>query len=297
MAGIIYYPFIGMIVMAGENYQSANVTVDSEGRQYHLRVAPGDIARYVLLPGDPARTDLISSIWDERRLIASHREFKAYTGRHLGAPISVVSTGIGSPSALIAVEELFRVGADTFIRVGTMGALSSRVKPGDLVIGVAAVRLEGASKDYVIPEYPAYANYEVVAALIEAAERRGFNYHLGVVASTDTFYLGQGRPGFRGYMTSRAARIVPDLQAAGVLGFEMESSAIMTVASLYGGRAGCVCAAIANRVTNDFVPEAGVREASIVASDAVALLHRLDRLKEREGKKWASMSMLGSIRL
>ncbi len=281
--------------MDGGELRSASVTEDEYGRQYHLRVRRGDVARYVLLPGDPERTDLISSLWDRRELIAYHREFKTYTGFYRGTRISVTSTGIGGPSAVIALEELARVGADTFIRVGTMGALRSEIKPGDLVIALGAVRLEGASKDYVVPEYPAVASYEVVLALIEAAERLRFSYHVGIIASTDTFYLGQSRPGYRGYMNSRSARLLPDLQAAGVLGFEMEAASIFTVASLYGLRAGCVCAAVANRVLNKFVPGAGVREASLVASEAVRILSRIDKAKEEAGVEWASIGVLQRI--
>ena len=273
--------------------RSASIAEDSQGRQYHIAVAPGEISRYVLLPGDPARTDLISSMWDERRLVAEHREFRTYTGTYRGVPISVTSTGIGAPSAVIAVEELLRIGADTFIRVGTMGAIRSEIEPGDLVIGTGAVRLEGASHEYVMPEYPAAASYEVVLALIEAAERLGLRYHVGVVASTDTFYLGQSRPGYRGYMTSRAAALLPDLKAAGVLGFEMEASAIFTVSSIYGARAGCVCAAIANRVTNEFRPGAGVEKAARLANEAVRVLSEMDNAKRRAGKRWFHPSLVG----
>jgi len=256
------------------------------GLQYHLRVRPGDVARYVLLPGDPERAGLISRLWDEARLVARHREYVTYTGVYRGVGVSVTSTGIGGPSAAIAVEELLSVGSDTFIRVGTMGGLRADLEPGTLVIGSGAVRLEGASRQYVMPEYPAAASYEVVAALVEAAERVGARYEVGVVASTDSFYLGQGRPGFRGYMTPRAAAIMPELREAGVLGFEMEAATIFTLAGLYGARAGCVCTVIANRETDEFTPEKGVREASLVASEAVRILASWDDAKKRAGKKW-----------
>ncbi len=262
------------------------------GLQYHLRVAPGDVARYVLLPGDPERARLIAGLWDEARHVASHREFTTYTGTYKGVRISVTSTGIGGPSAAIAVEELLSVGADTFIRVGTMGGLRAELEPGTLVIGSGAVRLEGASKQYVIPEYPAAASYEVVMALVEAAESLGVDYEVGVVASTDSFYLGQGRPGHRGYMTPRAASIIPELREAGVLGFEMEAATIFTLAGIYGARAGCVCTVIANRETDEFVPEKGVREASLVASEAVRILASWDEAKERAGKRWFYPSLL-----
>ncbi len=269
--------------------KSAAVAEDEAGRQYHIDAGPGDVARYVLLPGDPARADLIAGEWDERRLVAFHREFKTYTGIYKGVPLSVTSTGIGAPSAVIAVEELLRLGADTFIRVGTMGSIHSRIKVGDLVIGVAAARYEGASRDYAPLEYPAHAHPLVVGSLIAAAEKLGVRYHVGVVASTDTFYLGQSRPGWRGFMHSLAAKRLPILRSLGVLGFEMEASAIFTVSSLYGARAGCVCATIANRVTNEFVPSAGVADAVKVANEAARILASIDREAEERDKSWAAL--------
>lgn len=257
-----------------------------EGIQYHIQLSFGDVSRYVLLPGDPERTDIISSLWDSRELKAHHREYKTYTGLYKGVRITVTSTGIGSPSAAIAVEELLRVGADTFIRVGTMGAIQPYVSVGSIVIAVAAVRMEGTSGQYAPEGYPAYASPEVVMALIEAAESLGVDYHVGVIASTDSFYLGQGRPGYRGYMTTRASQIIPVLQEAGVLGFEMEASAIFTIASIYGARAGCACAVVANRATDEFQVDAGVEEASKVACEAVRILNEWDSLKRRAGKRW-----------
>jgi len=278
-------------VEPGERLKSAAVP-EAGGIQYHISAGPGDVARYVLLPGDPDRADLISSMWDSRRLVASHREYRTYTGSYKGVGISVTSTGIGSPSTAIAVEELLRIGADTFIRVGTMGGIHSRLAPGTLVIGSAAVRLEGTSRQYVRVEYPAAASYEVVAALVEAAESLGAPYEVGVVASTDSFYLGQGRPGYGGYMTREAAGIIPDLASAGVLGFEMEASALFTLAGIYGARAGCVCTVVANRVTDEFVVGAGVREASRVGNEAVRILAEWDAVKEREGKRWLYPGLL-----
>ena len=262
------------------------------GLQYHLQVRPGDVARYVLLPGDPGRVDVIARFMDEGRLVASHREFRTYTGRYRGVEVSVTSTGIGSPSAAIAVEELLRVGADTFIRVGTMGAIRGDVRPGTLVIGLGAVRMEGTSQQYVSRGYPALASYEVVLALLEAVESFGFRYELGIVASTDSFYLGQGRPGYKGYMTSRAARVIPDLAAAGVVGFEMEASAIFTLAGIYGARAGCICSVVANRVTDEFVVDAGVAEAARAALEAVRILAEWDEVKRRSGARWLRPSLI-----
>ena len=264
------------------------------GRLYHLGIAPGDVARYVLLPGDPARARLIAGLWDESELKASNREFTTYTGSYRGVRISVTSTGIGAPSAAIAVEELLRAGADTFIRVGTMGALRAEVRPGTLVIAPAAVRMEGTSHQYAPPGYPAYASPEVFMALVEAAESLGIPYEVGVVASTDSFYVGQGRPGYGGYMPPWSAGVIPGLREAGVIGFEMEASAIFTLASIYGARAGCVCSAIANRATDEFVAEAGVEEASRVASEAVVVLHEWDEAVRRAGKRWFHPGILRS---
>ncbi len=265
--------------------KSAEIPETEEGLQYHLMVKPGDVAPYVLLPGDPERVLRIVKYWDEAKHIASHREFVTYTGKYKGVPISATSTGIGAPSTAIVIEELLRVGAHTFIRVGTTGAVQPNIEIGDVVISIGAVRLEGASKQYVMVEYPAVAHYEVVLALIEAAETLGIRYHVGITASTDSFYTGQGRPGFKGYMQSWMKNILPDLQAARVLNFEMEAATIFTLANIYGARAGAVCAAIANRVTGEFIPGKGVDDAIRVANEAVKILYEWDKLKKAKGKK------------
>ncbi len=271
---------------------SSNNPQDGRGMQYHIQCRPGDVARYVLLPGDPERVDVISSLWDERREVAYHREFKTHTGRYMGVEISVTSTGIGSPSAIIALEELARIGADTFIRVGSTGAIQPHIGIGDIIISSAAVRLEGTSKEYVRTEYPASADYEVLLALIEAAESLGFRYHVGITASTDSFYLGQSRPGFKGYEQSFSRSIIDDLRRANVLNFEMESSAIFTVANIYGLRAGSVAIVFANRITDEFevVPQEPVAK---VANEAVRILYEWDQLKERRGKKHFYPSLVG----
>ncbi|MEM1775281.1 MAG: nucleoside phosphorylase, partial [Desulfurococcaceae archaeon] len=183
-----------------ERIKSASVPETDSGLQYHLMVKPGDVSKYVLLPGDPERVPIIAKYWDEYWHVATHREFVTYSGYYKGVFISATSTGIGAPSTAIAVEELARVGAEVFIRVGTTGALKKEIKVGDLIISTGAVRLEGTSKHYVIPEYPAVASYDVVLALIEAAETLGVRYHVGLTASSDSFYVGQERPGFKGYL-------------------------------------------------------------------------------------------------
>ena len=162
-------------------------------RQYHIQVAKGEVGRYVILPGDPKRCVKIAQYFDNPVLMADNREYVTYTGTLDGVKVSVTSTGIGGPSASIAMEELYRCGADTFVRIGTCGGMQTEIKSGDIVIATAAVRMEGTSREYAPIEYPAVANLDVTNALVEAAKEKGFIYHTGVVQSKDSFY-GQHEP-------------------------------------------------------------------------------------------------------
>jgi len=209
--------------------------------QYHIKCRKGDVARYVLLPGDPARVKVIASLWDKSNKVAENRQYVTYTGKISGVEISTTSTGIGSPSAAIAVEELARCGADTFIRVGTCGGYQRSQKIGDIAIATAAVRWEGTTRQYVPAEYPAISTPEVVMALIEAAERIGVDYHVGITKSSDSLYSGMA---FGGYEQSWMKYIESDFAKANVISAEMESSTIFTLASLFRLRAGSVCSII-----------------------------------------------------
>ena len=153
--------------------------------QYHIRCAEGDVGRYVILPGDPGRCEKIAAYFDNAEFVSQNRE---YTGTLLGEKVSVCSTGIGGPSSAIAMEELFAVGADTFIRVGTAGGINLKVHGGDVVIATAAVRQEGTAREYAPLEYPAAASFDVTQALVWAAEEMGSRFHTGVVQSKDSFY-------------------------------------------------------------------------------------------------------------
>lgn len=247
----------------------------NDAGQYHLEVEPGDVAPTVLLPGDPERVDTITAGFDDASEQAHHREYRSSTGSYEGVPVSVTSTGIGSPSAAIAVEELARVGAETLIRVGSCGAIHPDIAIGDLVISTAAVRQEGTSDEYVRSDYPAAANHEVVSALIAAAEELGHPYHVGVTASTDSFYAGQGRPGYNGFEPAGSEDRLNELQSVGVLNYEMEASAILTLASIYGLRAGAVCTVYANRVTDEFTV-VDDKQAAETASFAAVILADMD---------------------
>ena len=163
------------------------------GLQYHLQIRPGDVGRYVILPGDPKRCEKIARYFDDAKLVADSREFVTYTGYLDGEKVSVTSTGIGGPSATIAMEELVLCGADTFVRVGTCGGIDLDVKGGDIVVATGAVRMEGTSREYAPIEYPAVADLEVTNALVAAAKELGYPYHTGVVQCKDAFY-GQHEP-------------------------------------------------------------------------------------------------------
>ncbi|WP_293030366.1 nucleoside phosphorylase [Natronococcus sp.] len=250
--------------------------------QYHLEVAAEDVADTVLLPGNPERLEVIVDYWDDHEMRAHHREYRTATGSYEGTPISVTSTGIGSPSAAIAVEELARVGCDTFIRVGSCGAVQPEMDVGDLVITTGGLRQEGTSDEYVREDYPAVADYEVVSALVAAAERLGYDYHTGVTMSADSFYAGQGRPGFDGFEAAGSADLVDQLAEANVKNIEMEASAIMTLASVYGLRAGAVCTVYADRQGGEFSTE-GESRAAETATLATHLLAKMDETKREAG--------------
>lgn len=241
------------------------------------------LPRYVLTPGDPDRVTLMASQWEDARDIPFGRGYRVATGRYRDARIGAFSSGIGGPSLEVTLVQIAELGADTIIRVGTTGALREDIRPGDLVIDEAAVRLDGTSQLYVRPEFPAAASYDVTLALVEAAERLGVRYHVGVGATAASFYTGQGRPSFGGYLPAAAEAIIPELQQAGVLNLEMEAATLFTLSRIFGLRSGAVCAVVANRVTGEW-QETGVENACLLAAEAVAILAEWDRRKVESGK-------------
>ena len=250
--------------------------------QYHLDVTDDDVADSVLLPGNPDRVEKITAVWDSAERVAAHREYRTATGSYRETPISVTSTGIGGPSTAIALEELARVGADTFIRVGSCGTVDPDIAVGDLVITSGAMRQEGTSSEYIDETYPATADHEVVTALVAAAERLGHDYHVGTTLSTDSFYAGQARPGFEGYEAPGSEDLLATLKSANVANIEMEAATVLTLASLYGLRAGAVCTVYANRETGEF-ETVGESRAAETASLAVALLAEMAAVKREAG--------------
>lgn len=216
-----------------------------DGRQYHIGLKEGDVGEFVILPGDPKRCEKIAQFFENSVKVADRREFVTYTGYLDGVKVSVTSTGIGGPSAAIALEELVKVGAKTFIRVGTCGGMDINVKGGDVVVATGAIRAEGTSKEYAPIEFPAVANLDVINALVESAKKLGYNYHTGVVQCKDSFY-GQHSP----QTMPVSAELLNKWEAwkrLGCLASEMESAALFVVGSYLKVKVGSIFLVVANQ--------------------------------------------------
>lgn len=218
---------------------------EGSGKQYHTQLGVGDVGRYVILPGDPKRCEKIARHFDNARLIADSREYVTYTGTLEGVPVSVTSTGIGGPSAAIAIEELSKIGADTFIRVGTCGGMQTDVCGGDIVIANGAIRMEGTSREYAPIEYPAVPDVTVMNALITAAEKKGIRYHTGVVQCKDSFF-GQHEPEVMPVSYELQNKWEAWLRM-GCLASEMESAALFIAGSFLRVRVGSCFLVVANQ--------------------------------------------------
>lgn len=216
-----------------------------DGRQYHTGLKEGDVGRYVILPGDPKRCEKIAQFFDNPVKVADKREYITYTGYLDGEKVSVTSTGIGGPSASIALEELVKAGAQTFIRVGTCGGIDTNVKGGDIVIATGAVRAEGTSREYAPIEFPAVANLDVVNALVSSAKKLGYNYHAGVVQCKDSFY-GQHSPQTMP-VSNELLNKWEAWKRLGCLASEMESASLFVVASYLRVKIGSVFLVVANQ--------------------------------------------------
>ncbi|WP_440770121.1 nucleoside phosphorylase [Natronorubrum sp. DTA28] len=203
--------------------------------QPHLLVDDGDLTDRVLIPGDPGRVDRIASHCDEHETIAENREYKVVNATYEGQELTICSTGIGCPSAAIAVEELANVGVETFIRVGTTGALQSDIEIGDMIVATGAAKNEGTSKRYEAVEYPAVPDYDVLSALVDSAEANDEDVHVGPIASDDAYY-------------AESDEAVEDWEAAGLLSVEMEAAAVFSLARRKGLRAGAICTVDGNLV-------------------------------------------------
>ena len=251
-------------------------------KQYHIQVGEGDVGKYVILPGDPKRCAKIAAYFDDAKLVADSREYVTYTGYLDGVKVSVTSTGIGGPSASIAMEELVKCGADTFVRVGTCGGMQLDVKSSDVVIASGAIRMEGTSKEYAPIEFPAVADIDIINALRASAKELGQTFHVGVVQCKDAFY-GQHSP----ETMPVSYELLNKWEAwkkMGCLASEMESAALFIVAGKLRVRAGACFLVMANQereklgLENPVVHDTNM--AVRTAVDAVRNLIRCDKEKE-----------------
>ena len=206
------------------------------GTQFHIRVNADDVGRYVFLPGDPGRCEFIAQHFDNPRHVGMNREYNIYTGTLLGEKVSVCSTGIGGPSASIAMEELAAIGADTFIRIGTCGGIDLDVQPGDVVVATGAIRFEHTSMEYAPIEFPAVSDFDIASALKSASEELGFRTHTGIVQCKDSFY-GQHSPE-KSPVYYELLQKWESWKRLGVKASEMESAALFVVASALHVRCG-----------------------------------------------------------
>lgn len=246
----------------------------SENKEYHIGLKKGDVGKYVILPGDPGRCEKIAAYFTSPRLVAQNREYVTYTGYLSGEKVSVCSTGIGGPSAAIALEELIHIGADTFIRVGTSGGMAVNVEAGDAVIATGAIRQEGTSREYAPIEYPAVSDFNVTCALKAAAEANAIKHHVGVVHCKDSFY-GQHSP--------EAMPVAPYLKASwdawvqcGALASEMESAALFIVGGVRKAKVGSVLAVVGNQTRRELnLPDRIIHDTDYairIAIDAIKIL-------------------------
>lgn len=236
--------------------------MEVNGKQMHTAIVPGDVGRYCILPGDPGRCEKIASYFDDPHFVSQNREYVIYTGTLLGKQVSVCSTGIGGPSAAIAVEELFACGTDTFVRIGTCGGIRMDVQAGDVIIATGSVRMEGTTREYAPIEYPAVPTFEVTEALRDAARSLDFSYKTGVVQCKDSFY-GQHSPE-RSPVSGELLAKWEAWKRLGVLASEMESAALFTVGAALGARTGA-CFAV---VWNQERAKAGMPNAPLLDTDS-----------------------------
>jgi uridine phosphorylase len=204
-------------------------------KQPHLLVEEGDLNDIALIPGDPGRVDRIANLCDSSEVVAENREYKVVNAEYEGTPLTICSTGIGCPSAAIAVEELENVGVETVIRVGTTGALQEGIEIGDMIIATGAAKNEGTSKRYEDVEYPAVPDYDVLTSLVDSAEANDEAVHVGPIASDDAFY-------------AETEEYVADWEAANILSVEMEAAAVFSLTRRRGMRAGAICTVDGNLV-------------------------------------------------
>jgi uridine phosphorylase len=218
---------------------------------FHIGLTAQDVQGIdiALVPGDPGRVPRIAQHLEQTKHLGTHREFTSARGRYQGKEVLVCSTGIGGPSTAICIEELAMLGVRRFLRIGTTGAIQDRIEPGDIVVPTAAVRMDGASRHMAPIEYPAVADFRLIQKIVQGLESHNIPFHLGVTASSDTFYQGQSRQDSfkKGYVPREIAHRFEEMKALEVLSFEMEAATLFTQASTYGLSAAAVLGVLVNR--------------------------------------------------
>ncbi|MBI2974017.1 MAG: nucleoside phosphorylase [Deltaproteobacteria bacterium] len=272
--------------MAQKSSDKSKITADmpqiNEGRMYHIGLAKGEAAPFILMCGDPARVEKTASFLDEKSKPICHREYVTVTGKYKGIPVSVMATGMGPDNTEIAIVELSQiVSKPTLIRIGTSGALQPDIKIGDMVVSSGALRLENTSTCFVHEGYPAVACHEVILSLMTAAGKLNLKYHLGITATASGFYGAQGRK--TPFFTPKNTDILNELERMKILNMEMESSALFTMSSLAGFRSGTVCVVIAERTANKFIDKDTLARVEVdcikIGLGAVEILAKMDKAR------------------
>lgn len=275
-----------------------------DGRPAMTQIDPSKVGDYVILTVrdplcaydmDPAKH--IASLLDDSELIGQSGMFLSYSGYYKGAHITVVSGGSGSAEIELALYDYMEyTNASTYLRCGGSGGIGELVDPGDIVISSGVVRDEGMTKAYIPSCYPAVSNYEVVTAMVSAAERLKAKYHVGVTLSVDSDFVGGGRPSVGGYLQPWNIEKVEIYDRAGVLNGDRESAAIVTLSSLFGKRGGSICSVADNVTTGKkFTAGAGHQDAVQLTLEGCAILHEMDKLKKKTNTKNWNVDLNGSI--
>lgn len=278
--------------MGKKTFKSAEVVATEEGRQYHIGLAPGEVAPYILVTGEANRARKVAKYFDQAGQEVSNREYVTITGKYKGMPLSVMATGMGPDNTEMAFVELSQIVKNpTFIRIGSCGALRKGIELADLVISTGAVRMENTSTAYVFEGYPAVAHHECVLALLEAARRKKFPHHLGLTATASGFYASQGRsvPGF----VPRQPNLPAVLESMNVANMEMEASTWFTLGAYKGYRTGAVCAVYANRHANKFIDtetkDVAEKRCMELGLEAMTVLYAMDKAKGKSANWLPSM--------
>lgn len=251
---------------------------------FHLGLSKADLkgATLAIVPGDPKRSERIASQLDNPKCLAQTREFHVYLGDIKGQSIVICSTGIGGPSTSIAIEELAQLGVNTFLRIGTTGAIQPHINEGDILVSTASVRLDGASQHFAPLAYPAVSDFHCTAAMVEACEHIGVTYHTGITASSDTFYPGQERyDTFSGYVPKAFQGSCEEWQKLNVMNYEMESATLFTMCAALGLKAACVAGVLVNR-TRQEIPNV---DHQMVEKNAVSVVIKAAELVLEKAKQ------------